>query len=230
MKRIFCVLTLLMIAGLAHGQVVITSPVDHLYVPTGFDDNDNIEVIVTGKFKDTCHARNKYEVKVKDKHISITITGLNTRTQDAECETFSVPYVENVTIGNLPSGDYHLTVNNKLTGQLAVSAARTNRVDDHLYAMVDYVELGFTGGINGSVFLVGRMMECLALKRVEVISNGKDAVSILPIMEKVSSTCLETRKPFDIPVNFDIKEFKSKSVLLFVRTMDGKSVHTIIEK
>ena len=30
-------------------------PVDHIYVPTGFDSNDTVEVVVTGYLPNLCH-------------------------------------------------------------------------------------------------------------------------------------------------------------------------------
>jgi hypothetical protein len=44
---------------------VVPAPVDHLFVPNGFDNNDNVEMVVTGKFPTNCYSRNKVETKVE---------------------------------------------------------------------------------------------------------------------------------------------------------------------
>ena len=229
MTKILLILMSLISATAIANTEIISSPVKQLFIPTGFDNNDNVEIIVSGDFPDSCHSRNKYEVKVNEDKINILITALLS-TDTSNCEVMSIPYLEDVTIGSLQAGEYAVTVNNKLTGEIHITEATSSSVDDHLYAMVDYIDLGFTGGINGQFFLVGRTLDCLALDKVKVISNGKDTLSVLPIMKRESTECNNRRTHFSIPVTFDMRNFDSNNVLLFVRTMDGKSVHTLVEK
>lgn len=212
------------------GPGVVLAPVDHLFIPKGFDNNDNIEVLVSGKFPNACYSRNKVDIKVKEDEIEVNITALYTKDAGKTCEKIEIPYLENVTIGSLQAGNYKITVNNNLKDKMAVDEASSNSIDDHLYAQVDYVELGFTGGVNGDVFLVGRSTDCMAFDRLETISNGHDTVSVLPIMKKVTEQCSSRRNQFTIPVRFDPQALDFSQVLLFVRTMDGKSVHALVDK
>jgi hypothetical protein len=221
---------------LAQTPSVVDAPVDHLFIPNGFDNNDNVEVIVTGKFANPCYTRNKVEVEVKEDLINIEITSLSREGQTLfTCEPLKVPFTETVTIGNLQGGDYKVVVNQgsefELKGNLKVAVSSSNSVDDYLYAQVDYVDLGFTGGGSGDALLVGHSVSpCLALDRVEYLSNEADTFSILPIMKKVSKDCPEKRTRMHIPVKFDPKKVKAKKVLLFVRSIEGKSVHAFVEK
>lgn len=219
---------------MAQTPSVVDAPVDHLFVPSGFDNNDNVEVVVTGKFPNPCYSRNKVEVDVKDDTILIDVTSLSKESKSM-CDDLKVPFSETVTIGNLQAGDYKIIVNqgtaNQLTGKLDVAVSSSNSVDDHLYAKIDYVELGFTGGLSGDALLVGASVSpCLALDRVEYLSNNQDTLSILPIMKKTGQDCPEQLTKISIPVKFDPNKIPSEKILLFVRSIDGKSVHTFVEK
>jgi hypothetical protein len=233
MKHLALLLLPLTFISFSHAAPIIAdAPVDHLYVPRGFDDNDNVEVIVTGKFISTCYSRNKVDVKVAEKIIDVHVSSMMASGEHNKCETMDVPFTENVTIGNLDAGTYTITVNGKLKEEIKVTEADSGVVDDHIYAPVDYVELGFTGGANGDAMLVGRSLDdCLQFAKVEYITNGKDTLSILPIMRKIPSvTCSGKSTYLEIPVKFDVTKFEEGKILLFVRTMDGKSVSTLVNK
>lgn len=229
MKRLLPAL-FLSIAAANAAPIPVTSPVDHLFVPKGFDNNDNVEVLVSGTFPNPCYSRNKVEVDVKDEKIDVTVTALVNKSKDKNCDAMEVPYMENVTIGNLQAGDYQISVNKKIEEKLEIGEASSNSVDDHLYAMMDYIELGFTGGASGDVLLVGRTTDCLAFDRLEYISNGKDTLSLLPIMKRVSQTCSNEKKILSVPVKFNPQEFIHSKLVLFVRTLDGKSINALVEK
>jgi hypothetical protein len=215
---------------------VVEAPVDHVFVPHGFDNNDQVEVIVTGKFPNPCYVRNKSEVTVKDDVINIKITSLSMDDPAyTKCEPLKIPFTEVVNIGNIQGGIYKLVVNQggkyEKTETLAVGSANSESVDDNIYAMVEYVETGFTGGASGDAILVAQSPSpCLVFDRVDYLSNNKDALSILPIMKRISSHCPEKSERLEIPVKFDSTKFKSKQILLFVRTIEGRSVHTIVSK
>jgi hypothetical protein len=217
---------------MAQSPVVVNAPLDHLYIPNGFDNNDNVELVVTGKFPNPCFTRNKVEVNVKGDLIKVEVTSLSSDdSRRTLCEDLKVPFSEVIPVGNLQAGDYRVIVNNSLEGKLEVAVSGSASVDEHLYAQVEYIDLGFTGGLGGEALLVGNSLSpCLAFDRVEYTNNGKDTWSILPIMKKISSTCPEKKKRIHIPVKIDISKLKEKNLLLFVRSVDGKSVHSFIER
>lgn len=232
MEKLILVAALMSLNVYAQVPTIVEAPVDHAFVPVGFDNNDNIEVVITGKFPNPCYTRNKVEVKVKDDQIDVTISSLHKPNPAMTlCEPLKVPFTEVVTIGNLQAGDYIINVNNKLKEGLEVATSNSQSVDDHLYASVEYVELGFTGGLSGDALLVGKnISSCLELDHVEYVSNGKDTYSVLPIMKKVSDYCPEGNKRIEIPLKFDVNGLKNDKILLFVRSIDGKSIHSIIDK
>lgn len=221
---------------LAQDPQIIASPVEHLFVPAGFDNNDNVEVIVTGSFPNPCYIRNKVDVEVNGDRVLINVTALKKESNSLElCGPMSVPFKEEVTIGNLQGGDYEIIVNEKTEhekiGKLHVDVSSSSSVDDHLYPIVEYVELGFTGGLSGDATLIAKSpSDCVIFEKVEYISNNTDSISILPVMKKISTNCNANKKRLQIPVRFNPHGLRSKDVLLFVRSIDGKSVNAIINK
>lgn len=235
------VLTALMSAGLCLNAFailpdVVEAPIDHVFVPSGFDNNDHVELIVTGKFPNPCYTRNKYDVKVKKDIINIDVTSLSMDDPAyTKCEPLKIPFTEVVNIGTLQGGDYKVIVNEggvyEQRDGIVVGTASSDSVDDNIYAMVDYIETGFTGGASGDAILVAQSPSpCLVFDRVEYLSNAKDSLSVLPIMKKISSDCPEKIGRLEIPIKFDPSKFKYEQILLFVRTIEGRSVNTIIAR
>ncbi len=233
MKKYVALISLIFTQLLFAAPVIVNAPIQKLFIPSGYDNNDNVEVIVTGFFTNPCYARHKFTVDVVDDVIDIKITALSTLRVDEACMDMMIPFKEVVTIGNLQAGDYTIFVNkntaNEIKDKMKVNLASSQSVDDHIYAMVDYIDLGFVGGENGELNLVGWLpSDCLEFDRVEMIDNGKDVLSVLPIMKRVSDFCPMKLTPLNIPVKFDTTRFKSKQVLVFTRTIDGKSVNALI--
>jgi len=215
---------------------VVEAPIDHVFVPNGFDNNDHVELVVTGKFPNPCYTRNKYDVKVKNDIIKIDVTSLSMDDPAyTKCEPLKIPFTEVVDVGSLQGGDYKVIINEggkyEQKETITIGTASSDSIDDNIYAMVDYIETGFTGGASGDAILVAQSPSpCLTLDRVEYLSNNKDALSVLPIMKRVSSDCPEKRERIEIPIKFDPSKFKFEQILLFVRTIEGRSVNTIIAR
>jgi hypothetical protein len=207
---------------------IVIAPVSHLYLPDGFDSNDSVEVIVTGAFSNSCYSRNDVKVEVDGDQIDIQVTAIaNEKSFPASrCSDMIVPYKEVVNVGNLQGGDYKVNVNNTLKDVLKIAEASSNSVDDNIYAAIEWVE---NKGDNNYMLHGWRYSNCIDLDSVKVISNNKDTLSILPVMKQLSSFCPMKMTPVSYPVKLDFSSMKMKSPLLHVRTMDGKSVNTIIQ-
>lgn len=215
---------------------VVEAPLDHVFVPHGFDNNDHVEVVVTGKFPNPCYVRNSHKVTVVNDVIKIDVTSVSMDDPAyTKCEPLKIPFTEVINVGNLQGGDYKIVVNEggkyEQKDTISIAAASSESVDDNIYAMVDYVEVGFTGGTSGDAALIAQSPSpCLVLDKVEYRTNGNDSISVLPIMKRISSSCPEKTVQFEIPIKFDASSFKYDQVLLFVRTIEGRSVNKIISR
>lgn len=218
--------SLLFLASSAFAQTDLRSaPVKHLYVPTGFDSNDSAEVVVTGYFPNPCFSRNTVSVDVKDDVIDIEITALLRSEEKILCPQMQVPFKEVVSVGNLQGGDYRINVNGKLSDTLTIGEASSAAVDDHLYAAIDGLE--HKGG-SDYVLHGWRYSNCIDIDRVEVVSNGKDTLSVLPIMKQLSDFCPMKMMPVSYPVKLRTEGLRSAEPLIHVRTMDGKSFNKVL--
>jgi len=232
MKKLVSTLLVLASSAALANPIIIDAPVDHLFVPEGFDNNDNVEFVVTGVFPNPCYKRNKVVVDVVGDVIDVKVSAIASE-DDQACPDMIVPFKEVVSVGNLQSGDYKVVINKssqfEIKDEMKVGEASSQNVDDNLYAMVDYVDLGITGGADGSARLVGWIpSDCIQVDRVEYKSNNKDVLSVLPIMKQVSDFCPMKMVQVNIPVKFEPNQFKNNNVLLYVRTLDGKSVNSLV--
>lgn len=105
MKTILTFLVLVLSHSVLAIPVILDAPVSHLYVPAGFDDNDNVEVVVSGEFPSLCYTKNMTEVTVNGDTINIHISSLFNLPGEGEkgnkCGPMIIPFKEVVTIGNL---------------------------------------------------------------------------------------------------------------------------------
>jgi hypothetical protein len=230
MKKAFILLAFSSLSSFASPDIVV-APVKHLYLPNGFDSNDAVEVVVTGEFPNTCYSRNDVKVEVVDETIDIKINAANHEkiASSIKCAEMVVPFKEVVHIGNLQGGRYTVRVNHKtrfaLVDEFMIQESSSNSIDDHIYSAVEWVEKKS----DKEVVLHGwRYSNCIDLQKVEVVNNKKDTISILPVMKQLSSFCPMKMMPTAYSVKLDFSELKMKQPLLHVRTIDGKSVNSIV--
>lgn len=222
-------------------DLVVMVP-DNVFVPYGFDNNDNSQVIIEGEFPNTCYRVGPTEVAVDEEKKRITITNQAYFYNGCFCEFVLVPWTKTVDLGIRSAGDYQIFVRTRtpkdaLRGTLNVAVAKQTAdsygPDDHLYAPVSdaYME----SNQNGAPFhliLRGRFMDsCLKLKEVKVIhdtARAPNVVVVLPIAERIEGDCLPDTKPFETKVAVDHPDLKGK-VLLHVRTLNGNSLNQVID-
>lgn len=225
MKKMTLLVTALIgLSAVANAEVSL-APVKHLYIPTGFDNNDSVEVVVSGTFPTPCYSRNTVAVDLLGDTISIEISAIQRDANKALCPDMLVPYKEVVALGNLQGGSYEVVVNNKLKETLLISESSSNAIDDHLYAAIDQLE---KVSENEYVLHGWRYSHCVQLDKVEVISNGTDTLSVLPVMKQLSRHCPMKGMPVSYPVSLDFSKLKTREPLVHVRTMDGKSFNNIL--
>jgi hypothetical protein len=211
---------------------IVMAPLDHLYVPQGFDSNDSAEIVVTGRFPNACFSRNAIEVKVVNDLIDIKITAIAPDTSTAAsrvCPKMLVPFKEVVTLGNLQGGEYKIRINSEtkssLKDNLTIAEASSSAIDDHIYSAVEWIEK-----VNENEYVLHgwRYSDCLDFEKIQIVSNNKDTLSILPVMKQLSDFCPMKMMPTSYPFKVDFSTLKVGQPLLHVRTMDGKSVNSVV--
>jgi hypothetical protein len=228
-KTIFTILLTMIGSAMAAGVPIEKRvPIDHLYIPAGFDSNDNVEVVVTGFLPNLCHKNPSAKVTFDaNGQVDLEVTSLYYDETNPFCPEMVVPFTLPVSLGVLDTGEYSVVVNHEKgnTGKLMVAESTSNAIDSYHYAYVSNV-LKKPG--SHRIHLKGyNPSDCFVLDKIESVSNKRDSFSILPKMKQIRDFCPMKMVPFtyeyDVP-----KTLNKKNILLHVRTMDGKSVNTIL--
>ena len=202
---------------------------DHVFAPKGFDNNDSSEIVVTGLLRNLCYKAPKATATVVGNQILVRVTALHIRAPGGYCAQMAVPFQEVIRLGVLTAANYQVVVTSQapatpLETNLGVMEASTSSIDDFVYANVDWIETfkdsrrAVLHGYNPS--------DCFELDGIQLVSNAKDAYSVLPIMKQVRTTCPLKMVPF--AYEFQVPaELTASEILLHTRVLDGKSVNKI---
>src|SRR4051812_23648727 len=129
MKIKSCFLLMLFLASTSvfadsHDQTVLETTFDRIEVPVeialapaqGFDDNDNVQVVLYGKLPNACFGLDRYSVEeVKGKANVYKIRQFAVRRTDGVCANpnnlsefmkFNIPFTSEISIGTLNAGQY----------------------------------------------------------------------------------------------------------------------------
>lgn len=206
----------------------VSAPVENVFVPQGFDSNDNAEIVVSGTFPSSCYKMGKTHERFDDveKKIYIDVTAYHVKSDF--CLTVNIPFMDVIQLGTLSPSAYPIVVNKALTSEIPIGVAKSDgSSDNYNYASV-----------HGLIRKGARKFEiqgvspnqCYEISDLKVKAESKNVVLVLPIMTKVEG-CDETRNPkavnwikgFEIP-----SDIKGKS-LIHVRSLNGGSFNQVIE-
>lgn len=231
-----CLATLLVLfSSLSWADVPIekTVPVDHVYVPHGFDSNDSAEIIVSGFLPNLCHKTPMMSYNIEGDTILIDVKALHSDPTNPFCAQVIIPFFESVKIkaGDLAMGDYKIVVNNgSMESAINIAAPNGPDQDDQPYANVEFVDIPAKGRV---VMLKGvKTSSCLEPAGApEVHNNGRDTFAILPIMKPIAkdAKCEPTNEEFSYPVTIPANVLKANRVLLHVRRLGGRSINIMFD-
>jgi hypothetical protein len=227
MKKLLIILALVSAPVFAsHTQKVMQTkvPVDHLYVPKGYDSNDNIELVVEGYLPNLCYKNPASVIDVKGKTVNVSIVANSTDFDGAQCAEMIVPFSHVFTVGLLDKGNYNVVVNGKHNTSLFVTESSSDAIDDEIYANVHQIEQ-----IPGEQRVIVRGYHpsyCLEFDKFIIDDNGTDTYSVRPITKQISDFCPKKMIPFEYEMEVP-SALKRNRVLIHVRSMNGNSVNSI---
>ncbi len=206
-------------------------PLEHVYIPFGFDSNDNTEVIIAGYLPNTCYKAPRAKFHINQGKIEITVSALYYKNEHQPCTQVTIPFVEVASLGPMYQGAYNVVANQgtafEKRAHLLVSPSVSNTKDVYLYARVQAIE-----AIQGTrrVILKGyNPSDCFELREIMTISNKTDTYSILPVL-KMDEGSICHRKMVAFSYEYEVPvELNLRKVLLHVRSMDGHSVNAIYD-
>lgn len=209
---------------------LVPMPLTKAYVPIGFDDNDHVQVVVTGQFPDTCY-------KLGPVTAQKTATGIEVLQQayrhNGGCLDMMVPFSQVVDLDLVKAGDYEIKdrTSGKAIGQLPVAVAKAPSPDDYLYAPVEEVMiLEERGGKGPTLYMTGNFpSRRMQVKEIRV-QRFNDVVVVQPIVQ-IGANANEERA--NAHPRFEVKkaltDLPKGNFLLHVRSMNGKAVNKMEE-
>lgn len=216
--------------------VVIDAPVDAIFVPSGFDDNDNVEVVIHGNFPDGCHRVGSATAEVDKVKHRITISANSVIDTDEYCVQSLTPFIQPVSLGKLEEGHYQVVYakNPEVMESLSVDRRKTESPDDYLFATVEnaYIDVNRETG-KQSLKLEGHfphyLIGCMVLREVRVVRDPVDVLVVHPIAELVNTdVCASQPSDRSYEYTVGLQEPFQGEGLLHVRTINGTSLNRFL--
>lgn len=210
----------------AERPLLVSVPVRHVFIPNGFDDNDDVQVVLEGAFKDTCYRLAHTEVLKSDDGKDVEIIQW-ARKFPGICIPTTVPFKSEVSLGRLASGSYKVESVGVDAKPLTIIRAAANSQDDFIYAPVSSASVGRRNTGHYVATLNGTLPNgCFVLEKTEVLRQ-ETVLVLLPVIKfEDNGDCSSEPKPFelmvDLPANLDAGKY-----LVHVRSMSGKATNVV---
>ncbi|MEZ4742370.1 MAG: hypothetical protein R3B45_07980 [Bdellovibrionota bacterium] len=210
------------------------APVERVFVPSGFDDNDVSEVVVQGVFPNSCYRtwRNGYTIDESSRTITVWVTAYMHKS--LLCAQVMTPYIVPVKLGILKVGSYEVKALG-LSGEspsLKIKERTVESPDDFLYAPVEGANV--ESDENGRQYLqiFGRFpllkRGCLKIEEVVQEDVENDVLVVLPVMKELyGDACNDATDAFNLKVG--LKAHLEGDKLLHVRSINGNSYNRFIQ-
>lgn len=214
------------------GDVVAVDASD-VFIPQGFDNNDEAQVVLDGYLPSACYQVTKPLVNVDTAGLLITITP-QARLYDGPCIQSLVPYSSEVDLGVLPIGQYAIKVagNKDIQDTLTIKESPNSGPDDVAYAPVDTVTIDTVVSANRPVAIIsGRLTDtCMQVGEVKVQNSGKTFEILPQLIVQERNDCQKLETPFRVPVELapgSGPALNQGRYLAHVRSLNGKAVNTL---
>ncbi len=204
-------------------------PVDvrDVFVPVGFDNNDEVEVVLDGYLPDTCYKLAFSRVTFDQATHRYTVRQY-ARKMPGICFETPVPFTTEAPLGLIKAGAYDVTSRGADQQPLDVAVATQDGTDDHLYAPVDTVRVErVVGGTGLQAVIEGRFTSsCMRFEELRLIDTGR-TLQLLPIIRLMSQAdCRIQERPFLEKIKLPTTMTSGRH-LLHVRSLNGKAQNAV---
>jgi hypothetical protein len=209
-------------------------PATQVFVPSGYDDNDEVVIVVEGYLTSTCQQIRSAKVSPLGNAFEVTPM---TESHGTICDPLRTAYTLNVILNPdrpLEEGDYEVhvlgTKGKVLKEPLHIDHAVGPGVDNALYAPIDNVEVGMLSGGKMRAVIEGRFQNtCRAVRVLLSTKNGK-TYELRPEVLKLTqdrngAPCAEKEWRFNAYADFD--EPLPGRYLMHVRSQNGRALNQV---
>jgi len=198
-----------------------------LYVASGFDNNDMVELTVVGTLPNSCYRNPAFEIEKKDKKFTIRLFA-NYVPLTSGCRDVSMAYTEIINFGMMYPGKYEISLvnkNNTESKKLIIQPALSQLVDDFLYGNVSGI---VENDANREIELIGaNPVNCLVFDKM--ITDVQNSIIVLRPQFKEVGTCENKSTPFKIKYTVPFLDDQPQGILLHVRVMNGRSYNYLYQ-
>lgn len=199
-----------------------------VYIPDGFDNNDNVQIVGEGLFSNTCYrpAQTTASVDEEQKIITLHPTGYH---YSGMCAQVVFPWHQVADVGLLKAGTYKVVQNGdkEALGQVTIRVSRNPGPDDYLYAPISQVYLKDHEGTSTVTVSGVFSNSCLRVTELRVEVQSK-VIVVQPITELQSRPdCVDGSFPFEQNVSFGSPH--PGRYLLHVRSLNGKAFNNLVD-
>lgn len=224
--------------ALAENPVMVQAPVEKVFVPAGFDDNDKVEVILHGHFNSSCYKMGPVSATIDEANKKVTLNAQAFYYTGATCVQMITPFIKSVELDrHLTSGSYTIAVANRPSveaGQLRVAKATRPDADDYLYAAVNNVSV--EAGVDGAreIVLKGQhpylLDGCVKFDDVKSYVGADKTIVVQPVTKIVyGDECRgSVNNRFEYRAKFG-GDLTQGEYLLHVRALDGNAVNQFLK-
>ncbi|MCB9094473.1 MAG: hypothetical protein H6621_05320 [Halobacteriovoraceae bacterium] len=240
------VLSLLLLSFQSYSQEVrrstVAVPFTNVFIPYGFDNNDIVEIVVSGILPTLCHQNPRVEIKERSGDtIKLVVYAEKLNSSDMLCFNSMTPYYLPVELGPLDygsDGKYKIFIekffdieNRRSLDQrgyyLQITKSKGRLQNENLYANVEYVyQVGprtiEISGVHPST--------CIDpdIELIGVPNTLGNVISVLPITRKIPGKDCSRQELVPFKIQYEVPKKLTKSeILIHVRKIDGTSVNFI---
>ena len=219
---------------------LVTAPVEKVFIPQGFDNNDNVEVVVHGHFPNSCYRVGPITARFDNERNQIEVDAQAYYYKNQPiCMQVLMSFTQSVKIGLVKAGSYKVVVKNRPTAivpRLDILEALTPDADDFLYAPVAQVLVSGQEG-NGEILTIEgtypyTFTGCMVVTDLRTRLASNDVLVVQPIAKFTEGEECEAQgasRKFSIKKDMT-RILPSEDYLIHVRTLNGNSLNSFIEQ
>jgi hypothetical protein len=198
-----------------------------MYIASGFDDNDLVEVAVVGILKNSCYTNPTFEIERNDASYVISLYAQYYKGKEV-CRDTNLPYLETISFGLMRAGKYEISFDDPKGMKkeiLKVKKAPSILKDDFIYGNVTgIVENEF----DRTIEIVGvNPTNCMVLEKIQE-EVQKNLVVIRPEFSE-KGFCQMKPTPFKVSYKVPVLENNPRGIMLHIRIMDGRSYNYLFQ-
>jgi hypothetical protein len=204
----------------------------YVFAPPGFDNNDNVQIVVHGELPSTCYKAVHPAVRINHASRTVYVAALAYYYTGSFCLDVMVPFTQTVDLGLLSAGHYQVIETSPkgtiFRSNLPIAIAKSPLPDEVLYAPVQNASVEKLGS-QANLLISGTFpSDCLELQQVRVLNRVSKIIEVLPIaVQKPGTQCRPGATPFEARVT--LPRVAPGDTLIHIRSMNGRSLNLVEE-